>query len=250
MKSIFSCCLKKRAKRLKNEDDYRNHYLYYKGVKKLSREFDAINLLKLMKQVKLLVQVLLNPTQKMLLGFQRQNVIDSDSSEEDLGDDEDGIQIIKKMKSQNEFVKLMTLGRVKRDLNKYFEKSDRFSLVDLRLLTGIINKRLKRKAPPKMRQLFMQSPEEKHDVGTAIKNLVVSPDSSRKRNITSLMAQRSMSSELASLGIDPAVYTKSPPNQHTDQLSKKHKLNSKTIYLTKTHSMYDLELELQNKMKQ
>ena len=43
----------------------------------------------------------------------------------------------------------MTLGRVKRDLNKYFEKSDRFSPVDLRLLTGIINKRLKRKVLPK-----------------------------------------------------------------------------------------------------
>ncbi len=250
MKSIFSCCLKKKAKRLKNQDDYRNHYLYDKGVKRLSREFDAINLLKLMKQVKLLVQVLLNPTQKMLLGFQRQNVIDSDSSEADLSDDEDGIQIIKKMKSQNNLIKLMTLGRVKKDLNKYFEKSDRFSLVDLRLLTGIINKRLKRKAPPKKRQLFMQSHEERHDVGTAIKNLVVNTDNSRKKSIISLMAQRSMSSELAALGIDPAVYTKSPPNQHIDQTSKNHKLTSKTKYLTKTYSINDWEIELQNKMQQ
>ena len=64
------------------------------------------------------------------------------------------------------------------------------------------------------------------------------------------MAQRSMSSELAALGIDPAVYTKSSPNQHTDQTSKNHKLTSKTKYLTKTHSMYDLELELQNKIQQ
>jgi hypothetical protein len=38
-------------------------------MKKLNHEFDAINLLKLMKQVRLLVAVLLNPTQKMLLGF-------------------------------------------------------------------------------------------------------------------------------------------------------------------------------------
>ena len=96
----------------------------------------------------------------------------------------------------------------------------------------------------------MQSPDEKHDVGTAIKNLVVNPENSRKRSIISLLPQRSISSELAALGIDPAVYTKSPPSQHTYETSKKHKINSKTKYLTKTHSINDWELELQNKMQQ
>ena len=72
-------------------------------------------------------------------------MIDSDSSEKEISDDDDDMKIIQKIKSDNEFIKLMTLGKVKKDLSKYYEKSEKFSLVDLRLLTGIVNKRLKRK---------------------------------------------------------------------------------------------------------
>ena len=46
----------------KGDEALRNHYLFYKGQKKLDKEFDAIHMIKLMKQVKLLVNVLLNPT--------------------------------------------------------------------------------------------------------------------------------------------------------------------------------------------
>lgn len=56
----------------------------------------------------------------MLLGFQKKNVLDSDSSDEDNSDDENELQIISKMKSTNSFVKLFTLGRIKKDLQRYF----------------------------------------------------------------------------------------------------------------------------------
>jgi len=42
-----------------------------------------------MKQMKLLVSVLMNPTQKMLLGFQKKNIIDSDSSDAENKSDDD-----------------------------------------------------------------------------------------------------------------------------------------------------------------
>ena len=56
----------------------------------------------------------------MLLGFQKKNVLDSESSEQETEDDE--VAIIKKMKSKNNFIKIMTLGKIKRLLNDSFTK--------------------------------------------------------------------------------------------------------------------------------
>ena len=59
--NALPCWRNARVKELKKHDSYRNHYLYLKGCQKLDYEFDAINMIKLMKQVKLLAKVLLNP---------------------------------------------------------------------------------------------------------------------------------------------------------------------------------------------
>lgn len=62
IKDIMPCWSKSKIKKLKGNQSHRNHYLFHKGCQKLDNEFDAINMIKLMKQVKLLVKVLLNPT--------------------------------------------------------------------------------------------------------------------------------------------------------------------------------------------
>jgi hypothetical protein len=105
LQSLLPCWSESRVKRLKHR--YRSIYLLRKGIKKIDYEFDAINMIKLMKQMKLLVQVLLNPTQKMLLGFQKKNVLDSDSDEFNNSDDGDDLKFIQKMKSDNSFIRLM-----------------------------------------------------------------------------------------------------------------------------------------------
>lgn len=99
LKNVMPCWRDSRIKSLKKKETYRNHYLFHKGCQKLDNEFDAINMIKLMKQVKLLAKVLLNPAQKMLLGFQKQNALDSESSEnENVNDSEDDdVKIVSKM---------------------------------------------------------------------------------------------------------------------------------------------------------
>ena len=131
MQSILPCWRDKYVKQRKREDQFRNHYIYKKGKAKIENEFDAINLLKLLKQLKLLLSVLMNPTQKMLLGFQRKNVLDSDSSDHRSDDEK---QLIQKLRSDNSFVKLMTLGKVKKDLQAYLATHQKLTKVDVRLL--------------------------------------------------------------------------------------------------------------------
>lgn len=57
----------------------------------------------------------------MLLGFQKQNILDSESSEGELVEsDDDDVKVVSKMKSPSEFVRVMTLGNIKRAIYPYF----------------------------------------------------------------------------------------------------------------------------------
>jgi len=64
------------------------HYIYRKGEKKLQAELNCIQIIKGMRQLKLMTEVLLSQKQKMLLKFQRRNVIDLDSSSSSSSEDE------------------------------------------------------------------------------------------------------------------------------------------------------------------
>lgn len=72
-------------------------------------------------------------------------MLDSDSSDDNKDSDEDDVKLIHKMKSKNELIRIVTLGKLKKDLQRYLIKQSKLSLVDIRLLTGIINKGFKQK---------------------------------------------------------------------------------------------------------
>ncbi len=93
-----------------------------------------------MKQMKLLVDVLLAPTQKMLLGFQKKNVLDSDTSEGENASDEDDVRMIERIKSDNPLIKISTLGKIKMEVQQYLDTYESFLPVDLRILEGILSK--------------------------------------------------------------------------------------------------------------
>ncbi len=143
IKDAMPCWRSSKVKKMKESDKFRNHYLFHKGCEKLDNEFDAINMIKLMKQVKLLVKVLLNPTQKMLLGFQKYNVLDSESSQDEgVDSDDDDVKVVSKMKSPNQMIRLITLGNIQKELQVYFNQETKLSAVDLRLLAGILKKKV------------------------------------------------------------------------------------------------------------
>lgn len=60
-KKVFLCLSTKKLKSLKHNSQFRHHYLFQKASHKINHEFDAIALLKMMKQVKLMARILLNP---------------------------------------------------------------------------------------------------------------------------------------------------------------------------------------------
>ena len=70
--------------------------LYDQGEGKLQEELDCITFLKTIRQLKLLTQVLLTRKQKLMLRFQKANVLDSETSSSD-SDKGGGQQLLKQL---------------------------------------------------------------------------------------------------------------------------------------------------------
>lgn len=82
----------------------RPHGLYNKGNAKLGRELDVVNLVKAIRKLRLMAHVLLTPSERMLLKFQRKNVLETTSSSSD--SDHHKYDTIKLLNSKKDLIKL------------------------------------------------------------------------------------------------------------------------------------------------
>ena len=98
---VFCCASCKRIRQLaKNSNYYRSHMLYGEGEGKLQEELDCITFLKSIRQLKLLTQVLLTRKQKLMLRFQKANVLDSETSSSD-SDKGGGMLLLKQLQKRD-----------------------------------------------------------------------------------------------------------------------------------------------------
>eukprot|EP00347_Sterkiella_histriomuscorum_P014095 403362186 len=168
MRSVF-CCGKSILSNKSNNQ--RRHLLYKKATKKINKEFDAVNLLKIMKQVKLISQLILNPTQKVLMGFQKKYVLDSEVSSDSDIDEKEVQGTIKKLRSENPFVKLVTMGQLKQTLKNYTNSSARnVNTIDKRLLYGILHKKYS-----KRKQIIEKKESKRLELNDIMTSIVASP---------------------------------------------------------------------------
>lgn len=85
-------------------DNHKDHYIYEKGNEKLKRELDIINLVRALRQLRLMAQVLLPDKNRLLLKFQRKNVIEATSSSSN--SDQYDYDPMKLLKSKNGLLKV------------------------------------------------------------------------------------------------------------------------------------------------
>ena len=122
------------------QQNIKKHYQFDEGEDKLFDELDVITLLKTMRRVKLLTQTLLTQQQKMVLRFQRKNIIESSSSSGD-SDTNNKFDIMNMMESKNPMVRLASFAKIKKVIQSY--KGMEISEVDRRALRGLYVKNLK-----------------------------------------------------------------------------------------------------------
>jgi hypothetical protein len=122
------------------EKTHRVHYHFKEGEEKLNDELDVVNLLKTMRRVKLLTQTLMTQTQKMVLRFQRRNIIESSSSSGD-SDTNNKFDQMNLMENRNPMVRLVFFGKLKKMIQGY--KSHRLNMIDKKLLRGLFVKNIR-----------------------------------------------------------------------------------------------------------
>ena len=124
----------------KSKKSLKKEFIYAKAQNRLLGELDVITLLKSIRQVKLLTQVLLSQSQKMVLRFQRKNLIETSSSSQD-SDDQNKFSTVRLMECYNPMIRLVIFGKLKRMIKAY--KKRKLTSIDRRLFRGLFVKHLK-----------------------------------------------------------------------------------------------------------
>ncbi|TNV84028.1 hypothetical protein FGO68_gene14121 [Halteria grandinella] len=117
------------------------HFLYKKGNEKLKQELDIVNLVRQIRQLRLMAQVLLKPSERLLLKFQRKNVIETTSSSSD--SDHQNYDTVKLLNSKKGLVKLSQIVKINKMLVQY--KDRELKPIERNLFKGIF---LRRPAKP------------------------------------------------------------------------------------------------------
>ena len=98
-------CLRKPKKHMSKFD--RSHLLYKKGNEKLK-------LIRSIRQLRLMASVLLGPSERMILKFQRKNVIETTSSSSD--SDHYSYDTVKLLNSKRDLMRLQQIVKIKKIL--------------------------------------------------------------------------------------------------------------------------------------
>jgi len=133
-KYIFGCVWCAKKQRLRNKPSLKSHFYYQKGENKLINELDVVTLLKSIRNLNLLTNTLLSQKQRMLMRFQKKNIIQTDSSSAD--SDTQQFDTMKLMESPSPFVKLLIYGKVKRMIYSYIE-DNAIGTHDEKLIKGL-----------------------------------------------------------------------------------------------------------------
>ena len=121
---------------MRTKKKYRRHLYYRIGEEKLYHELDCISLIKTIRHLKIMTQLLFSKHQEFLIKFQRNNVIDSSSSSTS---DEGNTNIVKYFRSTVNYDKEKVENKLKSNSNWY--KQNQLTQMDLKIIRGVIKKR-------------------------------------------------------------------------------------------------------------
>jgi len=96
------CCRKK----YKKIEKFKPHILFKRGVKKLDEELNIFNLIKVSRSNKIMGGILLDKRQRMLLGFQRKQMLETDTS-----GDSDNLDMQKHIENKSPVIRLLVLRK-------------------------------------------------------------------------------------------------------------------------------------------
>ncbi|TNV84725.1 hypothetical protein FGO68_gene11045 [Halteria grandinella] len=130
---VLKCkCVRGKTRQYSSMID-RRQKLYSKGNSKLEKELDVLNLVRSIRKLRLMSYVLLGPTERMLLKFQRKSVIETTSSSSD--SDHHDYDTIKLLNSKRDLLKLQQAVKIKKTFAVLKDK--KLEEIDQNLMKGV-----------------------------------------------------------------------------------------------------------------
>eukprot|EP00347_Sterkiella_histriomuscorum_P019663 403340763 len=136
---ITRCMCFRDLSKHRNKKFYKKHYLYQKGEEKMNQELDVIQLVKTLRKFRLFAQAMLSQNNRMLLRFQRQNLIETASESSD--SDDNNLDTMSLMESQNPLIRLVIFGKLKKMMGDY--KGKKLKYMERNLMRGVFQRKLK-----------------------------------------------------------------------------------------------------------
>jgi hypothetical protein len=127
------CIRDLQSARKKNPKAARKHIYLAKAEDKLTHELDIMTLIKSVRNLRLISQVILSQRNKMLLRFQKQNLLETSESGSD--SDHNAYDTLKLMEHRNPVVRLMIYGKLKKMVTSYI--GDKMKDKDKNLIRGV-----------------------------------------------------------------------------------------------------------------
>ena len=111
------CFCLRDLKKNKNLKTHSDHYLFEKAEQKFRNELDVVRIVKTLRRYKMLAQAMLSQKHRLLLKFQRANLIETSSSSSD--SDDNMYDELKLVENNNPLVRLVTYGKIKKMINQF-----------------------------------------------------------------------------------------------------------------------------------
>ena len=130
----MSCLCFRKVNRFREDKKHKIHFLYQRANDKLEKELDIVNLVRSIRKLRLISKILLPARNRLLLRFQKKNLIDSTSSSSD--SDDYKYDTMKLLDSKKNLVKLSAMVKLKKQLNYYL--TNNMEPRDKEILKGIL----------------------------------------------------------------------------------------------------------------
>lgn len=136
----FRCFCLRSVDDNRREKSFKKHFLFNKAEDKFMNELDVVRIVKTLRKFKMLAQALLSQRHRMVLRFQRQNLVETSSSSSD--SDDNNYDPVRLMENRNPMVRLITYGKVKKMMTQ-FQSGGNIDHLERNMMRGMFRRKLK-----------------------------------------------------------------------------------------------------------
>ena len=118
---------------------HKKHFLFEKAEEKFMQELDVVRIVKTLRKFKMLAQAMLSQKHRLILRFQRYNLIETSSSSSD--SDNNMFDTVRLMENKNPLIRLVMYGKLKKMMKDFTGR--KLESLDQNMMRGLFTRKLK-----------------------------------------------------------------------------------------------------------